>query len=457
MLEVYEFDRRTAEQNHHFNMWLFSRIENECCRKDTEKFLDMKPKSPEKDNTFRELLKTYGLDRLQWVLAFSVRANAEHFSENALKWTNSVIPENYPMQEAEDWILHSHFDQIAVLAESIAWHFNRFHLLDISACSERIENQNAAGNLLILNPKVLSDSCKSSEAQYFYAAGIHEKTGYIHGYFLSNGQKAEFEQRNFLGIADKEQLPEWAKNRLSEIQSPKMKIRIFQIDSEKDTNHLLFKNYQEAMNSGGVDSSIYRQIYGGTVNCSSLEDVFFLCNSGQKPAGYYGHSLSVSDMIEVCDGENKGFYFCDSFGFQPAEFDISQTDHAKMLRVLILEPNKEPYTAEIQDCLRAKQSVVGGLIEPVYFDKTNETIIYCDEEFLLKDCEPNRIVGQLMIHGTFMIVGNGENEEGEGIETSLTDSQIEKFTEQFRYPLIAISNLEQNQEESEDFGHFVIK
>ena len=100
---------------------------------------------------------------------------------------------------------------------------------------------------------------------------------------------------------------------------------------------------------------------------------------------------------------------------------------------------------------------MGGLIEPVYFDKTNETIIYCDEEFLLKDCEPNRIVGQLMIHGTFMIVGNGENEEGEGIETSLTDSQIEKFTEQFRYPLIAISNPEQNQEESEDFGHFVIK
>ena len=123
-----------------------------------------------------------------------------------------------------------------------------------------------------------------------------------------------------------------------------------------------------------------------------------------------------------------------------------------MLRVLILEPNKEPYTAEIQDCLRAKQSVVGGLIEPVYFDETNETIIYCDEEFLLKDCEPNRIVGQLMIHGTFMIVGNGENEEGEGIETSLTDSQIEKFTEQFRYPLISISNPEQNQEESEDFN-----
>ena len=61
MLEVYEFDRQTAEQNHQFNIWLFSRIENECCRKDTEKFLDMKPKTPEKDNTFREFWKLMGL------------------------------------------------------------------------------------------------------------------------------------------------------------------------------------------------------------------------------------------------------------------------------------------------------------------------------------------------------------------------------------------------------------
>ena len=81
--------------------------------------------------------------------------------------------------------------------------------------------------------------------------------------------------------------------------------------------------------------------------------------------------------------------------------------------------------------------------------------IFCDEEFLLKDYAPNRLIGQILIHGTFMIVGNGENEEGEGIEISLTDAQIEKFTEQFHYPLIYMRNQEQVQEEeSEDLGFF---
>ena len=74
------------------------------------------------------------------------------------------------------------------------------------------------------------------------------------------------------------------------------------------------------------------------------------------------------------------------------------------------------------------------------------------KNFCSKGCEPNRFVGEILIHSTFMIVGNGENEEGEGIEISLTDEQIEKFSEQFRYPLVHIPKFEQNQEETHNFG-----
>ena len=88
-----------------------------------------------------------------------------------------------------------------------------------------------------------------------------------------------------------------------------MKIRIFQIDHEKAPNRLSFSNYDETIRFGGINSAVYRQIYGGTVNCSNLESLFVLCNQGQKPAGYYGHSLSVSDVIQICDGENKGLLF----------------------------------------------------------------------------------------------------------------------------------------------------
>ena len=58
-----------------------------------------------------------------------------------------------------------------------------------------------------------------------------------------------------------------------------MKIRIFQIDHEKDENKLAFMNYDYAQSRGGVNPSIYRQVYGGTVTCENLEEVFALCNS----------------------------------------------------------------------------------------------------------------------------------------------------------------------------------
>ena len=456
VIAVYEYDRKTAEQNHEVNMWLFSGVENEYCRNSIEKFLQIKEKEKQEESLCK-MMKNYGIDRIKWVLAFSIHAHAEHFNEQAQAWAETVVPENYPMEEAKYWILSDHFPEIAVLASGIARQTAKFGMLDASACSEKMNQQNPAGKLLILRSGILGDSCKVKEAQYFYCSGYNDENGFIRGYFLVNGQKEAFRKMDFLGIADEKKLPEWVERRLAEIRSPKMKIRIFQIDHEKDKNFLEFAGYEQTMQSGGINPAIYSQIYGGTVNASSVEEVFRICRDS-PPSGYCGQKPHVSDVIEICDGEMKGFYFCDSSGFKPIDFDISQTNHNEMLRVLILECNKEPYIAEIQDCLKAKQSAVGGLIEPVFFDETNKALIYCDEEFLLKDYAPNRSIGELVIHGTFMIVGNGENEEGEGIEISLTDEQIQKFTEQFRYPLIYMRNQEhsQSQEENESFSFYSV-
>ena len=51
-----------------------------------------------------------------------------------------------------------------------------------------------------------------------------------------------------------------------------------------------------------------------------------------------------------------------------------------------------------------------------------------------------------------MVVGNGENKYGEGIEVSLTDRQIEEYSGMFRYPLVYMTNEEiaENQAEPEE-------
>ena len=108
------------------------------------------------------------------------------------------------------------------------------------------------------------------------------------------------------------------------------------------------------------------------------------------------------------------------------------------MKILVIEPKKEPYIRDIADDLHEMQEVVGGYIEPIYFDPTNKAIAWCNDEFLLNGSEPNRIVGECLVHGTFFISGNYQNEYGEWDSCSLTDEQIEQYSEMFAEPAMEI-------------------
>ena len=43
------------------------------------------------------------------------------------------------------------------------------------------------------------------------------------------------------------------------------------------------------------------------------------------------------------------------------------------MRILVFEPLKELYVKDIEDDIQAMQEVVGGSIEPIYFEQTNDT------------------------------------------------------------------------------------
>lgn len=102
-----------------------------------------------------------------------------------------------------------------------------------------------------------------------------------------------------------------------------MNIRIYQINKNKDTKSVKFENLENTLNiAGQVDPAIYSRVYADVCNCNNLEDVYYRFNV-ERPAGFTGHSLSISDIVEILDEENKGTYFCDSFGFKKIDFDIS--------------------------------------------------------------------------------------------------------------------------------------
>lgn len=95
----------------------------------------------------------------------------------------------------------------------------------------------------------------------------------------------------------------------------KTEIRIYQIDEAKDDRRVMFRDYESTIHAAGrIDFSIYDCVYCGETDTDDLETIFWLFNM-EIPSGYTGHSVSVSDIIEICDGEKKGLYFCDSVGW----------------------------------------------------------------------------------------------------------------------------------------------
>lgn len=97
------------------------------------------------------------------------------------------------------------------------------------------------------------------------------------------------------------------------------------------------------------------------------------------------------------------------------------------IKVLMVEPNKEPYETKIGTDLKSCQQAVGGLIECIYLD--DNAIMVCNEEAKLIGLEGNRSLGKDIIAGTFFICGD---KDGEFV--SLTNDQINEYSNRFHEP-----------------------
>ena len=104
------------------------------------------------------------------------------------------------------------------------------------------------------------------------------------------------------------------------------------------------------------------------------------------------------------------------------------------MKVLVVDPEKEPYVKDISSGLSSLQKEVGGFIEAVYPFEDPVAII-CNEEGKLEGLPLNRALrdedGHVydIIAGTFLIAGLSEDNF-----CSLDDAQVEKFSAMYKNP-----------------------
>lgn len=207
-----------------------------------------------------------------------------------------------------------------------------------------------------------------------------------------------------------------------------MKIKIYQINQERDRNTVKFLHYEHLDNfqeTKDINASIYDEVFSGDVDCDNLEDVYRQFNTDGHPL-HRGHSLSVSDIV-VTDG---GAYYCDTVGFQKVDFDESLTQKPEnLLKIVYVEPRRPPFEAEVGDDIRSLQRAVGGLIELV--GNGDGTMLVCNDEGKLMGMEGNRRIrdGSTIIAGPSFIVGD----DGENFR-SLTESEAAEYMDRFAQP-----------------------
>jgi hypothetical protein len=224
-------------------------------------------------------------------------------------------------------------------------------------------------------------------------------------------------------------LPEWAIAKMAEPEpeqaSEPLRIKVFQINLDRDTEH---RRFQELKPGQQVDPAIYNEVYDGLVHSGDLEAIYSRFNGEMHPPLHRGWSMSVGDVVEV----GGAYHYVNPVGFEQIDFDASQAQKPEGLRrVVVIEPGLPAYSGEIGPDLQSMQRAVGGgLIEVTYPFEDEHAVMVGNEEAKLIGMEGNRRINGGVYAGPLFIIGD----DGEGSFCSLTDEQVEGYTQQFAQP-----------------------
>lgn len=102
-------------------------------------------------------------------------------------------------------------------------------------------------------------------------------------------------------------------------------VRIWQLKANADVG-LKFISYDEVCKRfGSFDLAHYKAVWDGQLDTNDLECIYERFNI-HRPADFTGHSLSISDVVELFDESGSEFYYCDCCGFTP--LTITPTEQA---------------------------------------------------------------------------------------------------------------------------------
>ena len=109
-----------------------------------------------------------------------------------------------------------------------------------------------------------------------------------------------------------------------ELKTYRYKLMQITGDGEKSRT-ALFMDYDWVQKHGGIDPSVYKEVWSGAVDAGSdvidvLEYLYGIFNGDDRPNAKTSRSLSTSDIV-ILESDNAPVttWYCNSFGWKKVE------------------------------------------------------------------------------------------------------------------------------------------
>lgn len=223
---LYHFSLKEAVEHGERDEWRESYKENCDCARAIEKTIDAHYIDNRLEDCADEIIRQYGFERVNWVLANTVQQHIEdgRFSEDNKQWAKKL----YIPKDDVRWHFsaerHPGLTNLFISQVRKAW--QSLGLFDYTHCTDSGRTGvDFTGKVCVLKGLSLSENYRKPEFQLFLAQDGNgcrpEALGTkVFGLFLADGEKATFCRSDFIGVIKDDNLPEWAKEKLAEFQPP---------------------------------------------------------------------------------------------------------------------------------------------------------------------------------------------------------------------------------------------
>ena len=220
---LYPYSWSEAKRSGQMELWRESHNENiACARAIEQKISDGYQDNQLSETCAKELIEAYGYDRVNWVLANTVQENMQdgRYSARNKNWTRRFsIPKETLVRNGE-FAVYSHPGLVDLVIRQAQEEWQKLGLFEDGHCYD--ESPDYTHKVVAIRAEALKDEYKNPASQLFYAkfgngCRAESLVRKVFGQHLDNGEEGCYLRNEILGVVKLELLPDWAKEKLSEL------------------------------------------------------------------------------------------------------------------------------------------------------------------------------------------------------------------------------------------------